>query len=57
MDYVLGVDIGTQGSKGVILNEDLKTVAKAYIEHDYFQPHPNWYEHVSEKIWWGSLNR
>jgi len=41
MRYILGVDIGTQGVKGVILNEDLKTVAKAYMEHDYFQPRSN----------------
>jgi xylulokinase len=57
MCYILGVDIGTQGSKGVILNEDLKIVAKVYIEHDYFQPHPNWYEHDSEKIWWGGFKQ
>ena len=57
MDYVLGVDIGTQGIKGVILNEDLKTVAKTYMEHDYFQPRSNWYEHDVEKIWWGGFKQ
>ena len=57
MRYILGIDIGTQGSKGVILNEDLKTVAKIYVEHDYFQPYPNWYEHDVEKIWWGGFKK
>ena len=57
MRYILGIDIGTQGSKGVILNENLKTVAKTYMEHDYFQPHPNWYEHDVEKIWWGGFKQ
>jgi len=57
MRYILGVDIGTQGSKGVILNEDLKIVAKTYMEHDYFQPYPNFYEHDVEKIWWGGFKQ
>lgn len=57
MRYILGIDIGTQGSKGVILNEDLKIVAKVYVEHDYFQPYSNWYEHDVEKIWWGGFKK
>ena len=43
MRYVLGVDIGTQGIKGVLLDEALNVAAKAYLEHDYIQPKPNWF--------------
>ena len=57
MNYILGVDIGTQGNKGVILNENLESVAKIYMEHDYFQPRSNWYEHDAEKIWWGGFKQ
>ena len=57
MNYILGVDIGTQGNKGVVLNENLESVAKTYMEHDYFQPRPNWYEHDAEKIWWGGFKQ
>lgn len=55
MRYILGVDIGTQGVKGVILDEKLKVVKKAYIEHDYMQPKPNWFEHDAEKTWWNGF--
>ena len=52
MSYLLGVDIGTQGIKGVLLNEKLKIVNKAYIEHNYIQPKTNWFEHDAEETWW-----
>ena len=55
MSYILGIDIGTQGIKGVILNKNLKPVAKGYVEHDYIQPRPNWYEHDAEKVWWNGF--
>ena len=52
MGYLLGVDIGTQGIKGVLLDETLKIVKKAYIEHNYIQPKANWFEHDAEETWW-----
>ena len=55
MPYVIGVDIGTQGIKGVMLDESMNVSAKAYSEHTYVQPKPNWYEHDAEKTWWGGF--
>jgi xylulokinase len=52
MGYLLGVDIGTQGIKGVLLDENLKIVKKAYVEHNYIQPKANWFEHDAEETWW-----
>ena len=57
MNYILGVDIGTQGNKGILLNERLEAVAQTYMEHDYYQPCPNWYEHDAEKIWWNGFKQ
>ena len=57
MAYLLGADIGTQGIKGVLLDESLNVAAKSYIEHDYIQPKQNWFEHDAEKTWWEGLNR
>ena len=56
MGFVLGVDIGTQGTKGVLLDESLEVCASAYIEHDYIQPRQNWYEHNADETWWGGFN-
>lgn len=52
MNYIIGVDIGTQGIKGALLNEELKVVEKVYTETYYIQPKPNWVEHDAEKVWW-----
>jgi len=52
MGYILGVDIGTQGAKGVFLDEKLKVVEKTYIEYTFSQVKPGWAEHDAEKIWW-----
>jgi len=52
MGYLLGLDVGTQGIKGVLLDENLKIVKKIYIEHNYIQPKANWFEHDAEETWW-----
>jgi len=57
MNYIIGIDIGTQGIKGVIINEKMEVVAKGYVEHHYLQPRPNWYEHDAEKVWWGGFKK
>jgi xylulokinase len=55
MSYVLGVDIGTQAIKGVLLDASLNIAARVYAEHDYIQPKPDWFEHDAEKTWWGGF--
>jgi xylulokinase len=55
MAYILGVDIGTQGIKGVLLDEQLQIVARAYREHEYLQPRPTWFEHDGEATWWAGF--
>lgn len=58
MEYVLGVDVGTQGTKGVFLDNDLEVIAKEYVEHEVNpQKKPGWMEHDAEKVWWGGFRR
>jgi len=57
MAYILGVDIGTQTAKGVLLTEDLKVMAREYIEHGISIPQPGWAEHDAEEIWWNGFKR
>lgn len=57
MGFLLGVDIGTQGIKGVLLDEALNVTANAYMEYDYIQPQQNWFEHDADKTWWGNLKQ
>ena len=57
MGYILGVDIGTQGIKAVLMDESLQVVEKAYTEHHYLQPRHNWFEHEAEGTWWNGFKK
>jgi xylulokinase len=52
MHYLLGVDIGTYSSKGVLVGEDGEVVASHTVEHSLSLPKPGWAEHDPELIWW-----
>ena len=49
---LLGVDVGTSSTKGVLARPDGKVVATAQREHGLSLPHPGWAEHDAEEVWW-----
>jgi xylulokinase len=53
--YLLGVDIGTSSSKGVLLNSDLRVVETTRVSHRLLNPNPGWFEHDAEAVWWGDF--
>jgi xylulokinase len=50
-DVVLGVDIGTSSSKGVIVDLEGVVLATAVREHSVSRPKPGWVE-MDAAIWW-----
>lgn len=50
--FLLGVDIGTQSSKGALVNESGAVVAARAVEHVLEIPRPGWAEHDAESAWW-----
>lgn len=52
---LLGVDIGTSNSKGVLVQADGTVVASAAREHALSTPRPGWAEHDAETVWWGEF--
>lgn len=48
---VLGLDVGTTGSKGVVFDLDGNIVASAYREYDLISPRPGWQELDPEQVW------
>ena len=53
---VLGIDIGTSSSKGVLVDGDRgRVVARAEVEHATSFPRPGWVEHDAEGVWWGDF--
>jgi xylulokinase len=49
---LLGVDIGTASSKGVLVRDDGTVVATATRAHEVSMPHPGWVEHDAQQVWW-----
>jgi xylulokinase len=54
-DLLLGVDIGSYSSKGVLVSPAGEVLATATVEHDMSFPRPGWAEHDADKIWWGEF--
>ncbi len=50
--FLLGVDIGTFSSKGVLVREDGEVAAECMVEHSLDIPSPGRAEHDPEKVWW-----
>ena len=48
---VLGVDIGTSSSKGVLVSLDGELIRTATREHAVQRPHPGWVE-MDGEVWW-----
>ncbi len=55
--YLLGVDIGTNGSKGVLTDRDGTVVAHHAREHRVMTPRPGWCEQDADEAWWGGLRQ
>ncbi len=52
---LLGVDIGTASSTGVLVRDDGTVVATATRAHGVSMPHPGWVEHDAQAVWWADF--
>jgi xylulokinase len=53
MPHLLGIDIGTSGTKTLICDEDGTVLATAMAEHPIFSPKPGWSEQ-HPRDWWSA---
>ena len=51
-DLLLGIDIGSYSSKGVLCTADGSVIAEAQTPHEISFPKPGYAEHDAEKVWW-----
>lgn len=56
-ELILGVDVGTYGSKGVLCEADGRVAASAEVEHGMDVPHPGWAEQDADAVWWSDFVR
>src|SRR6476469_4544227 len=54
-DLLLGIDIGTSSSKGVLARPNGEVVARATRPHELSLPRPGWAEHDAESVWWSDF--
>jgi len=54
-NYLLGLDIGTYESKGVIVSLDGKVVNSQMSPHEMIIPRQGWAEHDAEEVWWADI--
>jgi xylulokinase len=54
-EVLLGVDIGTSSSKGILATTNGEVVATIERPHDLSLPQPGWAEHDAERIWWADF--
>lgn len=53
--YFMGIDTGTNSSKGVLIDENGNIIAEHSTQHAMTNPAPGHYEHDADKDWWGDL--
>jgi len=51
-ELLLGVDLGSSSSTGVLARSDGAVVAVAERPHQMSMPHAGWAEHDAEEVWW-----
>ena len=51
MNYLLGVDLGTSGTKTVLFDINGQAIASATVEYPMYQPHNGWAEQDADD-WW-----
>ena len=51
MAYLMGMDVGTTGSKTLLIDEGGEVVASATVEYPMYTPHPLWAEQ-DPSDWW-----
>src|SRR5699024_10711884 len=56
MRYLIGVDIGTSGTKTVLFDGQGNTVASATVEYPMYQPQNGWAEQDADDWWRASVS-
>ena len=55
MDVLLGIDIGTGSTKGVLVDISGNVLGSETIAHSMDLPRPGWAEMDAEATWWAEV--
>ncbi|MEM6428583.1 MAG: FGGY-family carbohydrate kinase [Deinococcota bacterium] len=51
-DLLLGIDVGTYSSKGVLTTAEGEILGQHVVKHDMEIPQPGWAEQDADAVWW-----
>lgn len=54
-DLLLGIDVGTYSSKGVVTDLHGTILKSHVVDHGLSLPRPGWVEQDAEAVWWGDV--
>lgn len=54
-ELLLGIDVGTYSSKGVLVMPDGTIIKSATVPHSMDIPHPGWAEQDADGVWWNDV--
>lgn len=54
---LMGIDVGTSSTKGVLVDLSGNLLAEASIAHGVSRPHPGWAEQDPDEMWWQDFCR
>ena len=54
-DLLLGIDVGTYSSKGVLVEPDGRVVKAHVVKHTMSIPRPGWAEQDADAVWWADV--
>ena len=54
-ELLLGIDVGTQSSKGVLVRPDGIVGRRGRAEHGMDIPRPGWAEQDADAVWWADV--
>jgi xylulokinase len=55
--YLLGIDIGTSGTKGILVDFEGRIISSCSIPHPVSMPRKCWAEHDAVNIWWSDFKK
>lgn len=56
MNYLIGIDVGTTGTKVLLINENGEVISKAFTEYPLHVPHVGWSEQ-NPSDWWNATTK
>ncbi len=55
MELLLGIDVGTYSTKGVLVTPAGEVLKQHVTEHTMDIPHPGWAEQDADAVWWADV--